>query len=150
MGAERGLRTMNERLISLHRLCQQFEVDILYLFGSRAKEVQQWLAGQRARLPGSTSDVDVGIKPLPGVHFTLDQKVELALALEDFLDVGRVDLIYLPDADPFLAANVIRGERLYAQDKYRADEYDLYILRRAGDLAYLERKRMALVLGEEA
>lgn len=141
---------MNERLTRLHQLCQQFQVDILYLFGSRAEEVQQWLAGQRACLSGSTSDVDVGIKLLPGVRFTLDEKVELAIALEDFLDVGRVDLIYLPDADPFLAANVIRGERLYAQDKYRADEYDLYILRRAGDLAYLERKRMALVLGEEA
>jgi len=141
--------TMNERLFSLHQICQKFAVDILYLFGSRADEVQQWLTGQREALTNSSSDVDVGVKPLPGVHFSLDEKVKLAIALEDFLDVGRVDLIYLPDADPFLAANVIRGERLYAQDPYRADEYDLYVLRRAGDLAYLERKRMALVLGEK-
>lgn len=140
---------MNDRLLSLHQICQQFEVDILYLFGSRAVEVQQWLTGQREALSDSSSDVDIGVKSPPGVHFSLDEKVELAIALEDFLDVGRVDLIYLPDADPFLAANVIRGERMYAQDAYRADEYDLYILRRAGDLAYLERKRMALVLGKK-
>lgn len=139
--------TMNDRLLALHQICQQFKVDILYLFGSRAVEVQQWLTGQREALSDSASDVDVGVKPLPGVDFGLNEKVKLAIALEDFWDVGRVDLIYLPDADPFLAANVIRGERMYAQDTYRADEYDLYILRRAGDLAYLERKRMDLVLG---
>ena len=59
------------------------------------------------------------------------------------------DKVCLADADPFLAANVIRGERLYARDAYKADEYDLYVLCRAGDLAPLERERMALILGEE-
>ena len=59
-----------------------------------------------------------------------------------------MDLVILPEADPFLAANVVRGERLYAENEYRADEYDLYVLRRAGDLAPLERERMALILGE--
>jgi hypothetical protein len=50
--------------------------------------------------------------------------------------------------NPFLAANIIRGERLFADDSYHADKYDLYILRRAGDLSPLERERMALILGE--
>jgi hypothetical protein len=59
-----------------------------------------------------------------------------------------VDLVVLGEADPFVAAEVIRGERLYAHDEYTADEYDLYVLRRAGDLAPLERERIALVLQE--
>jgi len=80
----------------------------------------------------------------------VQQKVRLAIALEDLFDVGRVDLVCLPEADPFLAANVVRGERLYARDEYEADEYDLYVLRRAGDLAPLERERMALILGEQS
>jgi hypothetical protein len=75
--------------------------------------------------------------------------VDLMQALEDLLGVARVDLVILPEADPFLAADVVRGERLCAQDAYQADEYDLYVLRRAGDLAPLERERMALILGEE-
>jgi hypothetical protein len=57
--------------------------------------------------------------------------------------------VFLREADPFLAANTVRGERLYARDAYAADEYDLYVLRRAGDLAPLERERMALILGDE-
>jgi hypothetical protein len=76
------------------------------------------------------------------------EKVRLALDLEDFLGCSRVDLVVLDEADPFLAAEIIRGERLYAQDTYIADEYDLYVLRRAGDLIPLERERIALILGQ--
>jgi uncharacterized protein len=72
----------------------------------------------------------------------------LALALEDLFASIQVDLVILNEADPFLAAEVIRGERLFAQDKHEADEYDLYVLRRAGDLSPLERERIGLVLGE--
>ena len=43
----------------------------------------------------------------------------------------------------------MRGERLYARDAYWADEYELYVLRRAGDLAPLERERMAMILGRD-
>lgn len=43
------------------------------------------------------------------------------------------------------AANVIRGERLFAGDRYLANEYGLYIQRHAGDLRFLERERLALI-----
>jgi len=138
-----------ERTSTLARLCQEFQASILYAFGSRACEVQEWLEGKRASLPAGPVDVDVGVKPAQGVRLSIHDKVRLALALEDLLGVARVDLVSLSDADPFLAANVIRGERLYVRDGYEADEYELYVLRRAGDLAPLERERMALILGEE-
>ena len=77
-------------------------------------------------------------------------KVQLAQALEDLFESSRVDLVVLPEADSFLAAEVIRGERLFVDDEDQADEYDLYVLRRAGDLLPLERERMALVLGRES
>lgn len=83
------------------------------------------------------------------IRLSINEKVNLSLALEEFFGCNRVDLVILDEADPFLAAEVIRGERLFARDEYEADEYDLYILRRAGDLAPLERERMALILGEE-
>ena len=137
---------MSKRIELLAELCRQFKIDILYVFGSRALEVVDWLADKRPDLAPGPADVDVGVKP--GEPLSVQDKVRLALALEDLLGVARVDLVSLPDADPFLAANIIRGERLYAHDTYQADEYDLYILRRAGDLAPLERERMALIWGE--
>jgi len=103
--------------------------------------------GRIPALAPSESDVDIAI--LTAAPLSLDQKVRFAQALEALLDVPRVDLVTLADADPFLAANAIRGLRLFAHDPYQADEYDLYVLRRAGDLAPLERERMSLILHEE-
>jgi len=139
---------MADRTKTVSQLCDEFDVDILYTFGSRAGEVREWLAKDRSDLPTSSTDVDVGVKTGRGRQLSVREKVRLAQALEDLLEVKRVDLVCLNDADPFLAANVIRGERLYARDTYEADEYDLYVLRRAGDLAPLERERLALIFGE--
>lgn len=138
-----------ERRAVLERICVEFDVAILYAFGSRAEQVVEWLDGRRMTLTASPSDVDIGVKSLPDVIWRLDDKVQLALQLEDLFDDGRVDLIVLNAASPFLAEEVIRGERLYAQDEYLADEYDLYILRRAGDLAPLEREWLSSVLQEQ-
>ena len=142
MDGERG-QARTERVAEL---CRRFGVLGLYAFGSRAREVQRWMAGGLPSLPPSESDVDIGVKVRRGALTVVKDKVALQVALEDLLQVGRVDLVVLDEADPFLAANVIRGERLYAEDGYLADEYDLYILRRAGDLAPLERERMELIL----
>ncbi len=150
MGANRGVveedALIIQRIRALSQICEAFQVDILYVFGSRAAEVRAWTEGKLPALAPGPADVDVGVRPIPGVRLSIDEKVRLAIALEDLWGVGRVDLVVLPEADPFLAANVIRGERLYARDEDGADEYDLYILRRAGDLAPLEQERLALIL----
>ena len=129
---------------ALEALCRQYDLHILYAFGSRGKQAYAWLAEAGTLLPPGTSDLDIGVKP--AAPLPVRQKVELAVALEDLFGVNRVDLVVLPEADPFLAANVIRGERLFADDAYLADEYDLYVLRRAGDLALMERERQELIL----
>ncbi len=142
------LTSKADRLERLQRICVQFGVVALYAFGSRAKEVSDWFTGRQLHLESSLSDVDIGAKTMGAVIWAVEQKVRLALALETLLECPRVDLVVLDDADPFVAAEVIRGERLFAFDEFVADEYDLYVLRRAGDLAPLERERMTLVLGE--
>ncbi|MBS3919104.1 MAG: hypothetical protein KG012_09460 [Deltaproteobacteria bacterium] len=138
---------MNERRFNLEQICNHFGVLVLYAFGSQSKRVKEWLEGHQNRLP-LDSDVDIGVRMIPGAKWSIVAKVSLALALEDLLGCKRVDLVSLLDADPFLAAEIIRGERFFASDELGADEYELYVLRRAGDLAQLERERMALVLGE--
>jgi hypothetical protein len=140
---------MNERRAAIERICGDFGAAILYAFGSRAVEVRDWLDGRLSRLSPGASDVDIGARGHPDKPWSVIEKVRLALALEDLFDCSRVDLVSLSEADPFLAAEIIRGERLFARDEHEADEYDLYVLRRAGDLAPLESERQALVLGED-
>lgn len=127
-------------------LCKKYKLNSLYAFGSRGQAVAHFILTGES-IPASESDLDIGV--LPRNPLSVKEKVQLALELETLFDISRVDLVILSETDPFLAANIIRGERLYTRDSYQADEYDLYVLRRAGDLAPLERERMALILGKD-
>jgi predicted nucleotidyltransferase len=104
----------------------------LYLFGSRGRHEET-----------ERSDVDVG------VLFRQEESLRELLLLEDALErrLGRpVDLIDTGRASAFLALDVIRGERVFCADPDRCDEFELYVMRRAGDLAPFERERRRLLL----
>ena len=138
---------MNRRRAALEAICREHSVAILYSFGSRAKELLAWLNDPEAILAPGPSDVDLGIKPLPATEFNWKTEVALEQALQDLLGVERIDLVNLDNVNPFLAAEVVHGERLYAKSEYAADNFDLYILRQEGDLAFLEDERARLLLG---
>jgi predicted nucleotidyltransferase len=132
----------------LQVICRRYRVEILYAFGSRASEIKALAEGNGKESDSKHSDADIGVKLAPGATLSVMEKVRLALELEDLLGLSRIDLALLSEVDAFVAANIIRGERLYCDDGRRADEYDLYILRRAGDLAFLERERIKLIFQE--
>ena len=141
---------MENRMNKLAEIAQAFDLEIIYAFGSHGEDALKWLKDEQSSLSIlSPSDLDIGVKPTSKRKLSVKEKARLSIALEDLLSVNRVDLVILSEADPFLAANIIRGERIYSKDTYLADEYDLYILRRAGDLIPLERERIALIMGEE-
>lgn len=134
-----GLRAQIESFCSRHR------IDLLYAFGSRGAEAREFVEGTRDVLRESPSDLDIATLPADGTRLSVREKVEMASELETMFRVLRVDLVLFNQADPFLAANIIRGERLFCADVLAADEYELYVLRRAGDLAPLERERLSLL-----
>jgi predicted nucleotidyltransferase len=130
----------------LRELADRYRIDLVYSFGSRTHEVKDFLNGLGELDKSGTSDADIGVKLSPGAAaMSIREKVKLAIELEELLGAGRVDLVILSEADPFLSANVVRGERVFCIDSHLADEYELYILRRAGDLAPLERERLSMI-----
>jgi hypothetical protein len=136
---------MKDRRGRISAFCERHGIESLHAFGSRAREIADWVEGKRRALARSSADVDIGTLPQDARKLSVREKSAIAIELEEIFQAGRVDLIVMPEADPFLAANVIRGERLYCRDTYAADEYELYVLRRAGDLAPLERERLSLI-----
>jgi len=129
----------------LESFCRCYHVEAMYVFGSRAGEIHEAMDGDRLE-SGLSSDVDIAVMLSGAFTLSVREKVELAVGLENLLGVDRVDLVVLPEADPFLAVNVIRGERMYCRDEFAADEYELYVLRRAGDLARFERMRLERIM----
>lgn len=128
-------------------IARRYGLADIYVFGSRADEIASRVRGGRARPATALADVDIGVRPLPGGRLTARQRVRIALDLEDLFDTGRVDLVVLPEVGPFLARDIVAGELLHCADRHDQCEYELYVLRRAGDLAPFERERRAQVLG---
>jgi uncharacterized protein len=130
----------------LAAVCDRYGVDALYAFGSRAAEVAAFVRGRGARNPASGADADLGVLPRRNRLRDVRDRVRLAIELEDLLDVPRVDLVVLPEVEPYLALDAVSGELLFRADPIREAEYELYVLRRAGDLAFFERERRRALL----
>lgn len=139
-------RSLRAELLDLAR---EYSLDAVYVFGSRAEEIAGRLNGEEA-LARPASDVDIGVLPQRGTRLTARDRVRLAAKLEDLLDVGRVDLVVLPEASTFLAVDVIEGQLLVDANPDRTADFELYVLRRAGDLLGFERQRVEAVLSEGA
>ena len=138
------------RKIQLTEVCRRYGIEVLYAFGSRAKEIAEWISGQKKAASHPMSDVDIGILPQAERSLHVRDKVHLMADLEDLFEVGRVDLVVLSEASAFLALEVIQGEILYEVDPDRTAEYELYVMRRAGDLALFERERLEQILTQKA
>ncbi|MBI5183087.1 MAG: nucleotidyltransferase domain-containing protein [Nitrospinae bacterium] len=130
----------------IQTLCQHYQIDSLYVFGSQAKEVFQYVHGSSRMSDRKGVDVDVGV--LPAKYYVLNPKerIRLTIDMEDLLEVCSVDLVVLSEISPFLALEVIKGELLYTADPDQTAEYELYVLRVAGDLAYFEYQRRGQLL----
>lgn len=131
-------------------LAHRYGLVAIYSFGSRAGEVAARVAGEAVEVNHPFSDVDIGVLPAPGRRLTAAERADLTVALEDLLEVGRVDLVILPEAPPYLALDIVRGELLCTTDPVAEAEYQLYVLRRAADLAPFERQRRRMILAGEA
>lgn len=131
--AEAVEQSLDERIVAV--LEPRPDVVGAYLFGSRGR-------GEETQ----GSDVDVA------VLFDGPADLERVIALEDELERAlglSVDLVDVARAGAFLALDAIRGERIFERDGRRLDEFDLYVLRRAGDLAHFERERRRVLLAVE-
>lgn len=115
-----------------HAAGAQAEVRALYVFGSQVKGDAK-----------PDSDVDLG------VLYRTRQPLEMTVELERIFEraIGRaVDVVDVSRAGAFLALDIVRGERVYCRDTTETDRFELYVLRRAGDLLPFERQRQALLL----
>ena len=131
----------------LEALAAEYGLLAIYVFGSRAHEIAARAAGRPLTAAHPASDVDVGVEPLRGRTLSAQNRVRLMQQIETLLAARRVDLVILPAATAFLAADVVRGELLLATDLDAEAEVQLFYLRRAADLAPLLREQWRETVG---
>ena len=84
------------------KLANRYHLQLIYAFGSRAKEAHNLVHGKKVGRPASSSDLDIGLKPERPL--SVEEKVKIGVLLEDLFQVPRVDVVTLPDA-PVTATN---------------------------------------------
>ena len=132
---------------ALESLADKYHLQLIYAFGSRAKEIFQIIHQKKNQPAAAKSDLDIGIKPEKPL--TIQEKVKIAIIFEDLFDVPKVDVIEIPEAPITLALEIVQGELLYACDEDLEAEYQLYIMSRAADLMPFERLKQKTILGIE-
>jgi len=135
---------VNKLQREIKRLAGRYNLQLIYAFGSRAKEAFDLTHGKKAALQASSSDIDIGLKS--GRPLSVEEKVKIAVFFEDLFGAPRVDVVMLPEAPVMLALEIVQGELLFAEDDQYEAEYQLYIMRRAAELAPFERMKKDLIL----
>lgn len=135
----------NEMKKKITEIASMYRLQIIYTFGSRAKEALDMVEGRISHLSSAPSDLDIGVKPEKPL--TVEEKVEIAMFFEDLFDLQRVDVVVLPEASILLALQIVTGEILYRQDQTYEAEYQLYIMRRAAELLPFERLKQKMIMG---
>lgn len=136
---------MNRIKEQIREIASRYDLQIIYAFGSRAKEAFDLAEGRIERFSSTPSDLDIGVKPERPL--TVEEKVKIAILFEDLFDVSRVDLIVIPEVPIFLALEIVTGEILYMEDPTYEAEYQLYIMRQAADLLPYERMKQEMIMG---
>jgi predicted nucleotidyltransferase len=131
----------------LASLADEFNLQVIYAFGSRAKEIFNTVHQKKHLPPASKSDLDIGIKPEKPL--SVQEKVKIAIFFEDLFDVPKADVIEISEAPITLALEIVQGELLYARDENYEAEYQLYIMSRAADLMPYERQKHKMIVGIE-
>ncbi|MGB7297660.1 MAG: nucleotidyltransferase domain-containing protein [Candidatus Aminicenantales bacterium] len=135
---------MNKLQEEIAKLAGRYNLQLIYAFGSRAKEVYKRIHGKKAALRSSSSDLDIGLKSRRPL--SVEEKVKIAVFFEDLFGVPRVDVVVLSEAPVMLALEIVQGEVLFAEDDRYEAEYQLYIMRRAAEIVPFERMKRDLIL----
>jgi predicted nucleotidyltransferase len=121
---------------ALDTACRAHDVLAIYLFGSRAGDGMERLAGRQVAPRGS--DLDVGVVFLTP-HLDHRRLSGLQVALEDVFEPLRVDLVPLQRVDALFQFAAISGHRVFESDPTRVAEYELLVMRRAAELQPIQR-----------
>lgn len=128
----------------LDRICRDFGLLTVYLFGSRQDDGLRLLNGGEVLREGSDLDVGVVFKDGdPNFH----RLAVLDGELTDLFSPLRIDMVPLQRVDSIFQANAIDGHRVAAPDSTAADLYELLVMRKAAELLPIQRRIEEEVFG---
>ena len=122
-----------EKLI---KICRQYSIRLLYLFGSQAEEGLQILNGSAIELSDPLTDLDLGVvfrNGLPAAAKLLKLYSALDNLLTDLFLPLPLDLVFLQEQHSVFQAEAVTGICIYTDDPLYKEYYEEDVMRRAAD-----------------
>ncbi len=118
----------------IRRTAEKYGIDLIYLFGSRAKEGARYLAGETISIDGfSDLDLAAAFKNIPSEPMRIYGA--LYREFSDIFEPFNIDLVFLHEMDTLFQYEMIKGVRIYEKSDFLADEFEEMVMKRAEDLA---------------
>jgi len=121
----------------LERVCIDYGILAVYVFGSRADDGPRVLRGEDVAAKGS--DLDVGVV-FERHDFEVRRLGALQADLSDVFAPLHVDLVPLQRVDAIFQYHAIDGHLVFAGDSTKTAFYELEVMRKAADLLPIQRQ----------
>ncbi len=125
------------RRAPLERVCTDYGILAVYVFGSRADDGPRVLRGENLAPKGS--DLDVGVV-FERHDFEVRRLGALQADLSDVFAPLHVDLVPLQRVDAIFQYHAIDGHRVFSRDSTKTAFYELDVMSRAADLLPVQRQ----------
>lgn len=135
----------------LKRICEEYKIALVYIFGSQVKTGLNLLQGIKQELHDPLTDIDIGVVfdhelPSPKERHILYSN--LYNHLEDLFLPYPLDLVFLQETHSVFQANAINGHCLYYSRLEFKEEYEENIFCRALDFRPFLEKYLDEILEE--
>jgi len=124
------------RMSTLAKICERYNVSLMYLFGSREKLAMQIIEGSMPENRDPLADIDVGVVFSTALPVGRERARLYSLLFNDLEDVFlpfALDLVFLEENHAVFQAEAVKGQCVYAASTDARLDYEEAILRRACD-----------------
>lgn len=134
----RGAPMMPNAFDRIQTVAKDYDLSLIYLFGSQAIPGNQYLKGIEV-VPDGFSDLDIAVAFQNPSTLPMETYGHLYRDMGNIFDPFDIDLIFLHEVDILLQYEIIKGERIYEADESLADQFEESIMKLAGDLMVKKR-----------
>ena len=126
------MKDTDSRKRELHRICKEYRILSVYLFGSMAKEGAELLNDIIPDTVDSLADIDVGIVFIQSVSNTVERiKIykKLYADLSTLFSPINLDLVFLQETGVILQFEAINGQLVYSHDEDQSMDYEEKVIK---------------------
>lgn len=127
----------------LEKICREYSIALLYLFGSQAEKGLEVLSGNSVEPLDTLADLDLGVvfdSKLQSPEQIPKLYSDLYNHLEDIFKPFRLDLVFLQEQHSVFQSEVVLGICIYYESQSYREDFEENIMRRAADFKpFLEK-----------